>query len=105
MLMHQFHKSPRTWPIYAQFSSYKLFKVRALGWNHCFAVMASNRNNPGRSSVERQYLQVIDATLPFGEKKRSKRYMIKLASSVLAEKAFERCQRSLKPMYPWFTEC
>jgi len=35
------------------------------------------------------------SSLPFGEKKGSKRYMIELASSVLAKKAFERYQRRL----------
>jgi len=58
-------------------------------------VTASDRNNPGKSSVERQYLPVIGASLPFGKKKGSMRYRIELASSTLAEKAFERYQRRL----------
>jgi len=62
-------------------------QMRALGcWNHCFVVMASDYNNPERSSVERQYLPVIGASLPKG----SNRFRIELASSALAEKAFER---------------
>jgi len=55
--------------------------------------MASDRKNPGRSSVEREYLPVIGDTLPFGKKKKSKRYRIELASTALIEKAFDRCQR------------
>jgi len=74
MLIYQFVNLPRTQAEYAQFSLCELSKVRALGWNHCFVVMVSDRKYPGRSSVERQYLPVIGATLPFGEKKGSKRY-------------------------------
>jgi len=89
----------------APFSSRELFKGRALGWNHCFVVMASDRNNPGTSSVDRLYLPVIGATPSLREKKGSKRYRIELASSALAEKAFERCQRrlnSFESTHPWF---
>jgi len=61
---------------------------------HCFVVMASDRNNPERSLVERQHLPVVGATLPFGEKKGSKRYRVALASSTLGEKTFDRCLRN-----------
>jgi len=57
--------------------------------------MASDRNHPERRSVEWKYLPVIGAPLPFVEKKGSKRYRIELASSTLAEKAFEKYQRRL----------
>jgi len=44
-----------------------------------------------------QRASVIGATLPFGEKKGSNRSRIELASSALAEKAFDRCKRRLNP--------
>jgi len=50
--------------------------VQALGW-------------PENSSVEWQYLPVIGTTLHLERRKDPTGYMIELASSTLAEKAFE----------------
>jgi len=46
-------------------------------------VIALDHNNLERSSVERQHLPVIGTTLPFGEKKGSKRYRIELDKVII----------------------
>jgi len=58
--------------------------------------MASDCNHPERSSVDQQYLLIIGASFPIRERKKgSNRFRIEPASSTLAEKEFERCQRRL----------
>jgi len=66
---------------YAQFSSHKLFKVRALSRNYCLAVMASAGN----------------WCYSLFWRERSNRFRISLVSSTVTKKAFERCQRKLNP--------
>jgi len=54
MLMYQFRKASVHAAHICTVQFFSL-SVRALGWKHYFVVLASNCNNSGRSSVERQY--------------------------------------------------
>jgi len=96
MLMHQFHKlsvhassiCTVQFVLAVQSASSGLESLLSC---YCFR----DRNNPERKSVVWQYSPVIGASFPFGKKKLSKRYIIEIACSALAEKAFEKCQRRL----------
>jgi len=95
MLMYHFRKLSAYAPIY---EVHFAVRVRSSGLESLLCGDGFGLQQPHRSSVEPQYLQVIGATIPFGEKKGSNWwYRIELASNTLAEKAFERCQRSLYP--------
>jgi len=93
MLRYQFHFFHTCGPyIHARFSLCEPFKCKL--WAGIIALWLWLWSQELGRAVE---LTLVGSTLLFGEKKGSKRYMTALASSALAKKAFESCQRRLNP--------